>query len=293
MQVKNIVINKINKFSNRERAPKVVKLLRVFASLLFFLLILLLALIFGTTEKGLRGMTRSFVSSKSVNENYYEHYVEYGFSEESCRKILHGEKIKYLTADIMAERLRVVFRSSDSFETSFNEAKSVIRKELSGVATEQEIELDSETLEKLVNYTADISGISNMFYYDTPSEYRAAVLNPSKKEDGGMSDSLLQLLTILSSPLFIILILMMFIIVMVILYFLDKRDKKLSFLNITLYPALALLGFSIGEVFMPDAPAITDYVFRLISIASVIGVGVGIGIYFLIRLLDGRREAKD
>ena len=105
-----------------------------------------------------------------------------------------------------------------------------------------------------------------------------------------MSNSLLETLALLSSPFFILIIFVMFIIVMVILYFLDTREKKFSFLNITLYPSLALLGFSIGEIFMPDAPAITDYVFRLIIISSIIGIVLGVGIFFLVKLLEGREK---
>ena len=287
MHLSNIVKDKIEQFSKRERTPKVVKLLRIFASVIYFILILLLALTLGTTEKGLKTMTHKFVESKTVDEKYYEHYIEYGFSEDSCKRILEGEEIKYLTADVMVERMRAIFRDTKSYKISLDEAKESIRKILFDAAAEQGLELDDNALSALVDYTADISGISTMFWYDTPAEYRTAIFDTSK-EDAEMSNSLLSILATLSSPLFMILLLVMFIIIMVILYFLDTREKKFSFLNVTLYPSLALLGFSIGEIFMPDAPAITDYVFRLISISSIIGVLFGVGIFFLIRLLESR-----
>lgn len=289
MRIKEFVINKFDKLANRERAPKVVRLLRVFASILYFALILLLALTLGTTEKGLEGMTHSFVESRTVDEKYYEHYLEYGFTNESCKKLLEGKEIKYLTADIMTERMRAVFRGTKSYKISLEEAKSRIRKALVGVIDEQGLELDDTSITTLVDYTADISGISTMFWYDTPSEYRTAIFDASKGNTE-MSNSLLETLSLLSSPFFILIIFIMFIIVMVILYFLDTREKKFSFLNVTLYPSLALLGFSIGEIFMPDAPAITDYVFRLIIISSIIGIVLGVGIFFLVKLLEGREK---
>lgn len=289
MRIKEFVINKIDKLVNKERAPKVVRLLRVFASILYFALVLLLALTLGTTEKGLEGMTHSFVESRTVDEKYYEHYLEYGFTNESCKKLLEGKEIKYLTADIMTERMRAVFRGTKSYKISLEEAKSRIRKALVGVIDEQGLELDDTSITTLVDYTADISGISTMFWYDTPSEYRTAIFDASKGNTE-MSNSLLETLALLSSPFFILIIFIMFIIVMVILYFLDTREKKFSFLNVTLYPSLALLGFSIGEIFMPDAPAITDYVFRLIIISSIIGIVLGVGIFFLVKLLEGREK---
>ena len=289
MRIKEFVINKFDKLVNKERAPKVVRLLRVFASILYFALILLLALTIGTTEKGLEGMTHSFVESRTVDEKYYEHYLEYGFTNESCKKLLEGKEIKYLTADIMTERMRAVFRGTKSYKISLEEAKSRIRKALVGVIDEQGLELDDTSITTLVDYTADISGISTMFWYDTPSEYRTAIFDASKGNTE-MSNSLLETLALLSSPFFILIIFVMFIIVMVILYFLDTREKKFSFLNVTLYPSLALLGFSIGEIFMPDAPAITDYVFRLIIISSIVGIVLGVGIFFLVKLLEGREK---
>lgn len=287
MSVKERIKNRISRLG-KERTPKPIRLLRLFGGFLFLFLIFLLALTLGTTERGLEGMTHSFVDSKEVDESYYEHYLEYGFTNESCRELLEGEEIKHLTADVMVERLRAIFKNTHSYKTSLDEAKERIRAELIRVKEAQGLEMDETSLETLVDYTADISGISTMFWYDTPAEYRTAVFDASKS-DTELSNSLLSTLATLSSPLFMLLIFAMFIVILALLWFFDKKEKRVSFLNMTLYPALAVLGFSIGEVFMPDASAVTDYVFRLLALSSLIGIVFGVFMYIMIRLLEQRK----
>lgn len=273
----------------RKKIPRPVFLLRIFAGLLFLILILLLAVLLGTSEKSLRGLTRGFIDSKEVETEYHEHYLEYGFSEDSCRKILEGDKLKHLTADIMAERLLVIFRGRERYTISREEAEDVIREELLSVSREQGLEVDEISITTLVDYTADISGISTMFLYDTPAEYRTAVFDTSKSDIEATS-SLLSFLSTISSFWFILLIFLMYMTVLTILYFLDKGDKVLSFLNTSLYPSLAVTGFSIGEIFLPDSSELTDYIFRLLTFSGIIGAGFGVGLYFLIKFLEKGRE---
>ena len=289
MSLRERIINKAKDIGNKKRPPKLVVLLRTFGIILYLFLIFLLALTLGTTEKGLEGLTHSFVEGKEVDEKYYEHYYEYGFTKDQCVSLLEGEGIKYLTADIMTERLRAIFRNTKSYSITLDEAKSSIREEVVKVMGEG---MDETSLSAVTDYTADISGISTMFWYDTPDQYRTAIFDASKT-DAEMSNSLLHTLATLSSPMFMVLILLMFLSILVLLYFFDKGNRKLSFLNIALYPALAVLGFSIGEVFMPDASEVTDYIFRLVAASSIIGILFGIVIFVLVWLMEDRSEKEE
>ena len=281
--------NSITRLGRKERPPRLIVLLRIFGIILYLFFIFLLALVIGTSEKGLERMTHSFVEGKVVDEKYYEHYYEYGLNEDQCRELLEGEEIKYLTADVMTERLRAIFKNIRRYNISFDEAKSKIKEEIRRVAGEG---MDETSLNALTDYTSDISGISTMFWYDTPDQYRTAIFDASKG-DAEMSNSLLSALATLSSLPFIVITFLMFVTILGFLYFFDKKDRKSSFLNITLYPSLAVLGFSIGEVFMPDASAITDYIFRTLSVSSLIGVFLGILIFILIYFLEKRAEPEE
>ena len=279
----------LNKLSKRKRMPKVCRGLQVFAIVLFSLFILSLALIMGTTEKGLKIMTRRFVDNVEVDEKYFEHLMDYGFDEDMCRELLEGDEIRHLTADILTDRLRAVFKNTKSYELSFDESKELVKGYVKGVADNHSLKLEDKELNILTSYTCDISGISTMFLYDTPAKYRTAVFDVDKA-DIEAGNSLLQLLAFLTSPVFVVMnIVMYFIIIILLLVLGNKISLTMPIANTSLYPSIAILGFSFGEVFMMNANAVTDYIFRLLMISSGTGIIFGILLFFAVRFITSEQ----
>ena len=273
-----------------KKTPKVIVYLQILGICLFFILILLSALLLGTTEKNLKKMTRVFADSVEVDTEYYENYKIYGFTDEMCRELLEGDKIKGLTADVLTDRFLAIFKNTSSYSLTLDECKERIRgyiKETAGG-----LELDETKVNALADYTCDISGISTMFIYNTPDEYRTSIFEADREKIEG-SDNFLKFLSTLASPVLWGIMLLFYIVTLVMIYVLDKGVFSMHSANTALYPSVAVLGFSIGEIFMPDASVVTDYIFRLLMITSVGGTVVGLIMYFIIRFLKEGSETDE
>ena len=81
---------------------------------------------------------------------------------------------------------------------------------------------------------------------------------------------------------------------LVILVFLSNRfDVSFSIANTAIYPSLAIFAFSIGEIFMPDASVVTDYIFRKVLVVSGAGVILGILLLVIYNHFFNKKFGKD
>ena len=238
-------------------------------------------------------MTRVYVDDVEIDKQYFDGYYLYDFTEDMCRELLEGEKMKALTSDIMKERLMAIFHNTSKFDYTEEEIKSTIHDEVVRVAKEGGVELKSEGLEAVVDYTCDISGISTMLKFKTPAQYRTAIYD-ADRESIDYINSFLVTLSKISSPLYAVFMLVLYLGSLVILVFLSNRfDVSFSIANTAIYPSLAIFAFSIGEIFMPDASVVTDYIFRKVLVVSGAGVILGILLLVIYNHFFNKKIGKD
>ena len=277
----------------KKRMPAVCRALQVFSIILFIFVLFFFLLSYATTEKNLSKMTRVYVDDVEIDKQYFDGYYLYDFTEDMCRELLEGEKMKALTSDIMKERLMAIFHNTSKFNYTEEEIKSTIHDEVVRVAKEGGVELKSEELEAVVDYTCDISGISTMLKFKTPAQYRTAIYD-ADRESIDYINSFLVTLSKISSPLYAVFILVLYLGSLVILVFLSNRfDVSFSIANTAIYPSLAIFAFSIGEIFMPDASVVTDYIFRKVLVVSGAGVVLGILLLVIYNHFFNKKFGKD
>lgn len=277
----------------KKRMPAVCRALQVFSIILFIFVLFFSLLSYATTEKNLSRMTRVYVDDVEIDKQYFDGYYLYDFTEDMCRELLEGEKMKALTSDIMKERLMAIFHNTSKFDYTEEEIKSTIHDEVVRVAKEGGVELKSEGLEAVVDYTCDISGISTMLKFKTPAQYRTAIYD-ADRESIDYINSFLVTLSKISSPLYAVFMLVLYLGSLVILVFLSNRfDVSFSIANTAIYPSLAIFAFSIGEIFMPDASVVTDYIFRKVLVVSGAGVILGILLLVIYNHFFNKKIGKD
>lgn len=277
----------------KKRMPAVCRALQVFSIILFIFVLFFSLLSYATTEKNLSKMTRVYVDDVEIDKQYFDGYYLYDFTEDMCRELLEGEKMKALTSDIMKERLMAIFHNTSKFDYTEEEIKSTIHDEVVRVAKEGGVELKSEGLEAVVDYTCDISGISTMLKFKTPAQYRTAIYD-ADRESIDYINSFLVTLSKISSPLYAVFMLVLYLGSLVILVFLSNRfDVSFSIANTAIYPSLAIFAFSIGEIFMPDASVVTDYIFRKVLVVSGAGVILGILLLVIYNHFFNKKFGKD
>lgn len=269
----------------KKGVPGVIRALQIFSIFLFILVLFFTFLSVIASEKSLRKMSRVYVDSVEIDTQYFDGYYKYDFTEDMCKNFLEGEEMKKLTSEILTERLLAIFHNTKEFKFTEDGTKDVIRGEIKRVAEENNINLTDEGIEALTNYTCDISGISTMFKFNTPAQYRTAIYDADRESIDYINKFLIGLSKV-SSPLFPMFMLLLYMISVAILIFLGyKLDLSMPVANTSLYPSIAIFAFSIGEIFMPDASVVTDYLFRKVLLVSGAGIVFGIMVMIIYKYL--------
>lgn len=278
---------------SKNRIPGVCRALQIFSIVLFVLVLFFIFLSVISADWNLKKMTRVYVDSVEIDTQYFDGLKLYGFTDDMCRSLLEGDEIKTLTADVMRDRFNAIFHNTNNFDVSYDEARSIIEKEILRVAGEGKIDLEEKEIKALVDYTCDISGISTMYKFNTPAEYRTSIYDADRESIDFVNKFLLALSKI-SSPFFASFILLLYLsAVCVMIYLENKRKIILPAANTALYPSIAILAFSIGEIFMPDASKVTDYIFRNIFCVSVAGIVFGILLLVICKFIIGKGVVFD
>ena len=285
--MKNILKKKQN------RIPGVCRALQIFSIVLFVLVLFFIFLSVISADWNLKKMTRVYVDSVEIDTQYFDGLKLYGFTDDMCRSLLEGDEIKTLTADVMRDRFNAIFHNTKDFDVSYDEARAIVEKEILRVAGEGKIDLEEKEIKALVDYTCDISGISTMYKFNTPAEYRTSIYDADRESIDFVNKFLLALSKI-SSPLFASFILLLYLsAICVMIYLENKRNIILPAANTALYPSIAILAFSIGEIFMPDASKVTDYIFRNILCVSAAGIVFGILLLVICKFIIGKGVVFD
>ena len=278
---------------SKNRIPGVCRALQMFSIVLFVLVLFFIFLSVISADWNLKKMTRVYVDSVEIDTQYFDGLKLYGFTDDMCRSLLEGDEIKTLTADVMRDRFNAIFHNTKDFDVSYDEARAVVEKEILRVAGEGKLDLEEKEIKALVDYTCDISGISTMYKFNTPAEYRTSIYDVDRESIDFVNKFLLALSKI-SSPLFASFILLLYLsAVCVMIYLENKRKIILPAANTALYPSIAILAFSIGEIFMPDASKVTDYIFINILCVSAAGIVFGILLLVICKFIIGKGVVFD
>ena len=278
---------------SKNRIPGVCRALQMFSIVLFVLVLFFIFLSVISADWNLKKMTRVYVDSVEIDTQYFDGLKLYGFTDDMCRSLLEGDEIKTLTADVMRDRFNAIFHNTKDFDVSYDEARAVVEKEILRVAGEGKLDLEEKEIKALVDYTCDISGISTMYKFNTPAEYRTSIYDADRESIDFVNKFLLALSKI-SSPLFASFILLLYLsAVCVMIYLENKRKIILPAANTALYPSIAILAFSIGEIFMPDASKVTDYIFINILCVSAAGIVFGILLLVICKFIIGKGVVFD
>ena len=284
---------KKKKSENRTKIPRVCRALQVFSIILFVFVLFFVFLSVISADWNLKRLTKVYVNSVEIDTQYFDGLKLYGFTDEMCRKLLEGDTIKNITSDVMRDRFKAIFHNTEEFEISYDEVRSVVEKEIKKVADEGGLELKEKELKALTDYTCDISGISTMYKFNTPAEYRSSIYD-ADRDSIDFVNRFLVTLSKISSPLFSGFILILYLATIVIMIYLESRKRiVLPVANTALYPSIAIFSFSIGEIFMPDASKVTDFVFRNILFVSAAGIIFGVLLFAICRLFLSKGSVFD
>lgn len=274
----------------KSKIPGVCRALQVFSILLFIMVLFVVFLSVISADWNLKRLTRVYVDSVEIDTQYFDNLKIYGFTDEMCKNLLEGESLKNLTADVMRDRFKAIFHNTDAFEISYEDAEEVIEKEIERVVEEGGLVLKKGERGALTAYICDISGISTMFKFNTPAEYRTSI-NDADRGTIDFVNHFLIILSKLSSLVFSGFILLLYLSTICVTIYLENRKQIiLPVANTALYPSIAILAFSLGEIFMPDASKVTDYVFRNIVFISAMGAVFGVLLLMVCKVLIGNRE---
>lgn len=279
--------------------PTHISVFKIMSILLFFLGIFLYALSYATSETGIKKLALCYVSSADVNDIYFDNFIQNGFTYEECESYLYGKELKKIVADVMADKFSVLFDYSDEFDYSIEMCQSDVQEHFISFCNDNNIEMKADTISTLVLYTCDITGISQMYRYDTPAAYRDSIFesNPEKYKN---FDSILEKVSVLSQlkiPISVTFMYIVCLIIYIIFHINHYRDiKKLAIdaCDISLIPSLILTGFSLGEVLgLVHSTTIQDYIFGVLLKVSIIGIIYSIFLLFIIKLLAKNMKSVD
>jgi len=270
---------KENKKKNTDEKVKFsssVRAFQVFSTFLFVLLMIFFTLNIATSRKGLTTLCNKYVSNAELNTEYFDAYIEAGFTMEQATEMLEDERIHKLGANVMTDRALAIFKYSESYKFTLDDCNKRFEEIIREYNTKFNLGLGDEKIASLSKYSSDISGISSMFIYETPLAYRTAVFDLDKSDNIELDTSILKGFAFLSEWYFITAILIMYLIVLIILVVIcDKVERdNIHFIicNTSLYPSLLGLGIYLGRIFcIPERVIITDYVFNCFLIIIIIG----------------------
>lgn len=253
-----------------------------FATILFALFSIFLAVCIMTTNPFLSRLCEKYVRQAEINTQYYDTYMEYGMTKQDCEDFLTGDGMYELTASVMTQRLTAIFKNNDSFYLSKDDCEKQIETFL------QAYGVDESCLSRLVSYTCDISGISSMFAYNTPAAYRQSIFEYSEnKEQIEDATVLIEAVSFLCSPLFPLCLGIMYLICVIIVFFMTRYEKGnvvKTILSTIFSPAICLSGLCLGCILgLPKQSIVVYYVLKVVLFTQIGFIFIG-GVFYILFL---------
>lgn len=268
-------------------------------SLIFCVLsILFLSLNIATSKNSIKKLTIKFVSGVDIEKSYYNNYTDYGFTSEICDTFFTDDRMINIVSDVMADKMYVLYKYADNYSYKREECQEDVRCLVAEYAETYNLSLDDAAINTITAMTCDITGITQMYVYDSPAAYRDSIFN-SDPEKYASFDSILKGIAALSKIEIAIAFMFMYVvclIILVVLYLYKNKDyQKLGIIlgDTSLIPALVLLGFSLGKIAIsPDSTGIQNYIFGVLSKVSIIFVLVGFCLLVSV-LFIGKKCSED
>lgn len=262
----------------------------IFSIVIFSFLIVFSTLNLVTSKRGLSYMCDKYVRTVEINNEYFDNYIDSGFSEDDCKRLFSDERMYTLVSQIMTERMLALFRYTDNYSYTLDYCKESIKEIIVSYNNNCNLNLSSSKIDSLTDYTCDISGITSMFVYDTPLAYRNAIFDTEDAEDIAVDTTILKGLSILSSWYFLFMLIMMYIITVIILFFIAGKEEKKKIHevigNTSFYPSLLCTGIALGEFFgLPEEPIIIDYISLNLLKMGILGIIWSVLSFFLVHFI--------
>jgi hypothetical protein len=281
----------------RKRTDTAVLTFQGLATAVFVLVILFTALHLGTTEKGLRKLVSNYVNSAEIDSTYFDNFTDRGFTEEQALEFLSGSAVKDVVSDVMTERMLALFKDTEEYQYTQDNCLDRITEGLTQYCKENDVDISESNISILSTYTMDISGITNMFIYNTPALYRTSIF---ENEENNVSDydNLFEVLATLLSPLFVLSVFFMYIICLVIMCLISTKEESCDIINrccnTIIYPSFLFLGIALGYVLGASNGDVTsNYVFSVILITSIIMLAIGLVICIILNKIENYCKKHD
>lgn len=264
----------------KDRLEGATRAFQVVSGIFFTLFLVTLIICLCTSKKGIEKLCKDYVYSVEITNEYFDNYIDAGFTEEMCYELLKSIEVKDSVAYVMYDRVLAIFHNTSSYEYTIEYCKEQIGKKITEISNNNNLSLSETQISNLTSYTVDICGISSMFIYDSPTMYRTSVFEATD-EDIGSYGEIFEMMATLTSPFFPICFGVMFLICIIILVVIcEKPSMNRLFLLICdtmLYPSLVCLAFSIAELFgKKNGALVIQYIFKNALTVSIIGVLLGI-----------------
>ena len=146
----------------KEKVSSVIRAFQIFSMIIFAFLLAFLLLNICTTRKKLHILISDYVTSVAINEDYYDNYIEYGFTKEQCEEFIKSDTITDLVTEVLNDRIVSLFHNTTRFTYSEDDCNNIIKSKLSELNEKYNIGLTDTVLDSLTKYTLDITGLTNM-----------------------------------------------------------------------------------------------------------------------------------
>lgn len=268
------------KKQKKDRLEGATRAFQVVSGLFFTLFLLSLIVCISASKKGILKVVREYVNSVEITDEYFDNYINAGFSEEMCYDLLESKNVRNTVSYVMYDRVVALLHNTSSYEYSMEYCENIIEEEIISIAEVNNLTLSDDNIDILTTYTIDICGISAMFIYDTPVVYRTSVFDATNEDIGAYSE-LFELLATLSSTFFPICFGIMFLVCIFILFVVCEREAMnrlfLLVCDTMTLPSLVCLAISVAKLFGDKTDNIlSNYVFRITFITSLVGVMLGV-----------------
>ena len=282
----------------KERVEGIVRVFQVFSMIIFALLIGFLLLNICTSRRKIGLFLGEYVNSVEINEEYYNNYIEYGFTKEQCEELIRGKNITKLVTEVLTDRIMALCHNTSTFKYSAEDCMSVIKTEISLINVTENLNLTEKTIDSLTQYTFDIIGFQTMFKYNNPQEYRDKVFNEANPSSDIILDNAtifktISTLTSLSFPIGFLIMYVICLIIITVVYKKGRVNKLYQLLcDTALYPSFILFGFSIGQMMIKTKSLTTGYIFRNLLWLSIAGIFFAILIALITYKLQAKKRSK-
>lgn len=274
--------------------------MRIFKTLcivLFVCFLIVFMLYVCTKRENIKHLTNSYVSAVEIDEQYFVRYYEEGFTKDMCQSLFRDNNFRDVVSNVMSDRLSVIFDYRDYYIYPIEYCYNSITTIITDYNNNYGLNLDAKTIESLVKYTCDVSGISSMFIYDTPASYRDAIFEADASSYDGYN-SIFEVIAVLSSLKLVISLGVMYFICLIILFILSFDGKEAlpqTIADTIIVPSLICVGISLGEIcVITSTNEIQDYVFGHLLKISLLFLVIGIVLYvFCINIFSDKKKIPD